>query len=120
VHEWGALCQARLAANLCRHGVAVALDRCDDPGGRPTPIPGSAQAAFSKRTMTETEAARDYAAGLGLDWDTLDAERRIGLPNRGVQGDPRQAEQVQGADPTPTQPVGRLLSVSRHDCWFWA
>jgi hypothetical protein len=45
--------------------------------------------------MNETEAARDYAAGLGLDWDTLDAERRIGLAKRGVQGDPRQAKQVQ-------------------------
>ena len=62
---------------------------------RLTAIPDSARAALLKRTMNETEAARDYAAGLGLDWDTLDAERRIGLAKRGVQGDPRQAKQVQ-------------------------
>jgi len=60
--------------------------------------------------MNETEAARDYAAGLGLDWDTLDAERRIGLAKRGVQGDPRQAKQVQ------TQLSGHHTQSSRPGC----
>jgi len=92
VHEWGALYQAHLATNLRRHGIDVALDEATG-AARITAIPDSARAAFSKRTMNGTEAARSYAAGLGLDWDGLDAERRIGLAKRGVQGDPRQAKQ---------------------------
>jgi TrwC relaxase/AAA domain len=92
VHEWGALYQAHLATNLRRHGIDVVLDAATG-AARITAIPDSVRAAFSKRTMNGTESARAYAAGLGLDWDTLDAERRIGLAKRGVQGDPRQAKQ---------------------------
>ena len=97
VHEWGALYQAHLATNLRWHGIAVALDEATG-AARITAIPDSARAAFSKRTMNGTEAARRYAAGLGLDWDSLDAERRIGLAKRGVQGDPRQAKQDDRSD----------------------
>ncbi|HUN38914.1 MAG TPA: MobF family relaxase [Acetobacteraceae bacterium] len=92
VHEWGALYQAHLATNLRRHGIDVALDAATG-AARITAVPDSVRAAFSKRTMSGTESARAYAAGLGLDWDSLDAERRIGLAKRGVQGDPRQAKQ---------------------------
>lgn len=92
VHEWGALYQAHLATNLRRHGIAVALDEVTG-AARITAIPDAVRAVFSKRTMNGTDAARAYAAGLGLDWDALDADRRIGLAKRGVQGDPRQAKQ---------------------------
>jgi TrwC relaxase/AAA domain len=92
VHEWGALYQAHLATNLRRHGIEVALDGATG-AARITGISERVRAAFSKRTMNGTDAARAYAAGLGLDWDKLDPDRRIGLAKRGVQGDPRQAKQ---------------------------
>ena len=92
VHEWGALYQAHLATNLRRHGVEVALDGATG-AARITAISERVRAAFSKRTMNGTDAARAYAAGLGLDWDKLDPDRRIGLAKQGVQGDPRQAKQ---------------------------
>jgi hypothetical protein len=92
VHEWGALYQAHLATNLRRHGIGVTLDAATG-AARITAIPETVRAAFSKRTMNGTDAARRYAASVGLDWDSLDAERRIGLAKRGVQGDPRQAKQ---------------------------
>jgi hypothetical protein len=92
VHEWGALYQAHLATNLRRHGIDVVLDAATG-AARITAIPEPVRAAYSKRTMNGTDAARAYAAGVGLDWDSLDAERRIGLAKRGVQGDPRQAKQ---------------------------
>ena len=37
-------------------------------------------------------------AGCGLDWDSLDAERRIGFAQEGVQGDPRQVKQDDRSD----------------------
>jgi hypothetical protein len=92
VHEWGALYQAHLATNLRRSGIDVTLDAATG-AARLTAIPASVRAAFSKRTQHGTEAARAYAAGVGLDWDALDAERRIGLAKRGIQGDPRAAKQ---------------------------
>ena len=92
VHEWGALYQAYLATNLRRHGIEVVLDETTG-AARITAIPEHVRAAFSKRTLNGSEAARTYAAGLGLDWDKLNAERRIGLAKRGVQGNPRAAKQ---------------------------
>ena len=92
VHEWGALYQAHLATNLRASGIEVVLDEATG-AARITAIPEQVRAAFSKRTQGGTEAARAYAAGLGLDWDRLDAERRIGLAKRGVQGNPRAAKQ---------------------------
>jgi hypothetical protein len=92
VHEWGALYQAHLATNLRRHGIDVVLDEATG-AARVAAIPEPVRAAFSKRTTNGTDAARAYADGVGLDWDSLDAERRIGLAKRGVQGDPRQAKQ---------------------------
>jgi len=97
VHEWGALYQAHLATNLRQHGIEVALDAATG-AARIVAVPDSARAAFSKRTTNGTEAAKAYAAGLGLDWNSLDAERRIGLAKRGVQGDPRQVKQDDRGD----------------------
>ena len=90
VKEWGALYQAYLATNLRRHGVEVVLDDRTEMA-RLTAIPERVTAHFSKRTMGGTAAARAYAAEQGLDWDTLDADRKIGLLKQGVQ-DPRGAK----------------------------
>jgi hypothetical protein len=92
VHERGRLYQAFVAQNLRRLGVDVALDVATG-AARITAIPENARAAFSKRTVNGIAAARAYARECGLDWDTLDDARRIGLAKHGVQGDPRQSKQ---------------------------
>jgi hypothetical protein len=90
VKEWGALYQAYLATNLRKHGVDVVLDERTEMA-RLTAIPEQVTEYFSKRTVGGTAAARAYAAEQGLDWDTLDADRKIGLLKQGVQ-DPRGAK----------------------------
>jgi hypothetical protein len=90
VKEWGALYQAYLATNLRRHGVDVVLDDRTEMA-RLTAIPEYVTQHFSKRTVGGTAAARAYAAEQGLDWDSLDADRKIGLLKQGVQ-DPRGAK----------------------------
>ncbi len=90
VKEWGALYQAYLATNLRRHGVDVVLDERTEMA-RLTAVPERVNEHFSKRTAGGSTAARAYAAEQGLDWDTLDADRKIGLLKQGVQ-DPRGAK----------------------------
>jgi hypothetical protein len=92
IKEFGAYYQAHLATGLRRHGVEVVLDPATGAASL-TAIPEAAVQAFSKRTQQGTEAARGYARSLGLDWDSLDADRKIGLAKQGVQGDPRQVKQ---------------------------
>jgi hypothetical protein len=90
VKEWGALYQAYLATNLRKHGVGVVLDGRTEMA-RLTAVPERVTEHFSKRTLGGTAAARAYAAEQGLDWDTLDADRKVGLLKQGVQ-DPRGAK----------------------------
>ena len=90
VKEWGALYQAYLATNLRKHGVDVVLDDRTEMA-RLAAIPEHVSEHFSKRTTGGTAAARAYAAEQGLDWDSLDPERKIGLLKQGVQ-DPRGAK----------------------------
>ncbi len=90
VKEWGALYQAYLATNLRRHGVEVVLDGRTELA-RLAAVPEHVTLQFSKRTLGGTEGARAYAASQGLDWDSLDATRKIGLIKNGVQ-DPRGAK----------------------------
>lgn len=90
VKEWGALYQAYLATNLRRHGVDVGLDDRTEMA-RLAAVPEHVTEHFSKRTAGGTAAARAYAAEQGLEWDTLDADRKIGLLKQGVQ-DPRGAK----------------------------
>jgi hypothetical protein len=92
VHEFGALYQAYLASNLRRHGAEVVLDVATG-AARLKAVPDRVRDAFSKRTRHGTDAARAYAHSAGLDWDTLDDARKVGLAKQGVQGDPRQAKQ---------------------------
>jgi hypothetical protein len=90
VKEWGALYQAYLATNLRKHGVDVVPDDRTEMA-RLAAVPEHVTEHFSKRTTGGTAAARAYAAEQGLDWDTLDADRKIGLLKQGVQ-DPRGAK----------------------------
>lgn len=92
IHEFGALYHAYLATNLRRLGVDVALDEATG-AARITAIPDRVRDAYSKRTRHGTDAARAYAKSAGLDWNTLDAARQVGLVKNGVQGDPRQVKQ---------------------------
>ena len=88
LHEWGALYQAHLTVGLRRLGIAVDLDP-KTGAARVRAIPEAVRTAFSRRTAQGEAAARAYARRQGLDWDALDARRRIGLLKAGVQGDPR-------------------------------
>ena len=90
IHEWGALYQAYLANNLRAHGVEVELDSRNEMA-RLVAVPESVVAQFSKRTIGGTEAARAYAESQGLDWDSLDPDRKVGLLKSGVQN-PREAK----------------------------
>ena len=92
VHEFGALYHAYLATNLRRSGVEVVLDETTGTA-RVAAIEGRVRDAYSKRTRHGTDAARAYAKSVGLDWDTLDDARKVGLVKQGVQGDPRQVKQ---------------------------
>jgi len=96
-HEFGAYYQAQLATKLRQRGIDVVLD-AETGAARVAAIPKHVLEAFSKRTMNGTDAARAYAKELGLDWDSLNAERKIGLAKRGVQGDPRQVKQDDMSD----------------------
>lgn len=97
LHEWGALYQANIATGLRRLGVDVDLDP-DTGAARVRAVPEAVRAAFSRRTAQGEAAARDYAKRQGLDWNSLDASRRVGLLKRGVQGDPRGAKTDDVAD----------------------
>jgi hypothetical protein len=90
VKEWGALYQAYLATNLRRHGVEMGLDSRTEMA-RLMDVPEHVSEQFSKRTLGGTAAARASAAAQGLDWDALDADRKVGLLKAGVQN-PREAK----------------------------
>ena len=88
LHTWGALYQAHVATGLRRLGVAVDLDP-DTGAARVRAVPETVRTAFSRRTAQGEAAARAYATAQGLDWDSLDARRRVGLLKAGVQGNPK-------------------------------
>jgi molybdopterin-guanine dinucleotide biosynthesis protein len=110
IHEWGALYQAYLAANLRDHGVKVELDRRTEMA-RLSAVPESVVSHFSKRTLTGTDAARAYAKSLGLDWDSLDPDRQIGLLKSGVQN-PREAKSDDVSDLTAWRCAARELGYA--------
>jgi hypothetical protein len=58
--------QAFLATNLRRHGVDMVLDERTQMA-RLTAVPERVSEHFSKRTLNGTEAARAYAASLGIE-----------------------------------------------------
>ncbi|MBV8915067.1 MAG: relaxase domain-containing protein, partial [Acetobacteraceae bacterium] len=94
-HSWGAFYQAFLATNLKYSGVAVALDERTG-AARLTAIPESVREAFSKRTRGGTEAAREFAANQGKDWDSLSERQKVGLVHASTRAR-RQGKDVAGA-----------------------
>ena len=81
VHEYGHVYQALLRRKFATLGIDVALDMATG-AARITAIPEDVRAAFSKRTRNGTAAARAYARDCGLDWDSLDDARKVGLGQR--------------------------------------
>jgi len=84
IHEWGALYQAYLASNLRVHSINMELDQRTEMA-RVSAVPENVIAQFSRRTLNGTDAARAYAQSQGLDWDSLDPDRKVGLLKSGVQ-----------------------------------
>ncbi len=107
IHEWGALYQAYLASNLRARGVQVELDRRTELA-RLSAIPDAVLVHFSKRTISGTDAARAYAQSLGLDWDNLAPDRKIGLLKSGVQS-PREAKSDDVSDLTAWRKTATTL-----------
>jgi len=89
--EWGALYQAFVATNLRRSGISAELDERTG-AARLTAVPAHVRDAFSKRTADGAQAARDYAAAQGKDWDALTPEQRVGLIHASTQARRRSKE----------------------------
>jgi TrwC relaxase/AAA domain len=83
VKEFGAVYQAFVANGARRHGIEVLHDETTG-AARLTAIPDSARQLFSKRTAESEQAARDFAAGRDLEWDTLSGDQRIALMKAGA------------------------------------
>lgn len=94
IHEFGAVYQALLARNLRQIGIDVQMDERTKMATLPA-IPQRVQDEFSKRTRDGEEAAREFAKTLGLDWDALTPERRIGMLKESTQ----KHKQAKGAPP---------------------
>lgn len=78
IHEFGAVGQAFLTAELEAIGIATALDERTQLLTLPV-IPEHVCREFSKRTEQAEEAARGIARENGLEWDALDADRKVAL-----------------------------------------
>lgn len=93
VKEFGGYYQAHLAQNLRRYGAEVVLDE-KTGAARLATIPETARNAFSQRTQGAEQAARAYAAKLGLEWDGLSPEQKIKL----LKGGAKSTRQGKGDD----------------------
>ncbi|GAA0592644.1 hypothetical protein GCM10009416_33810 [Craurococcus roseus] len=78
IHEFGAVGQSFLAAELEAIGVATALDGRTKLLTLPC-IPEHVCEEFSKRTKGAEASAREMAREHGLDWDKLDADRKVAM-----------------------------------------
>ncbi|MBG0808104.1 relaxase domain-containing protein [Methylosinus sp. H3A] len=75
VHEFGAFAQAVLADELRALGIRVAYDE-KEQAAVILAIPQFANEAFSKSTHQVLRNAKAFAAGQGLDWDDISAEKK--------------------------------------------
>ena len=91
VKELGAVYQANVATRARRLGIEATLD---EPTGaaRLSDVPHSVRELFSKRTMEAQDAARDFAARKGIDWDAIAADQKIALLKTGA-AETRQAKE---------------------------
>ena len=91
VKELGAVYHANVAARARRLGIETVLDERTG-AARFAAIPHSMRALFSKRTLEAQDAARDFAAERGIDFDAITAEQKIVLLKAGA-AETRQAKQ---------------------------
>lgn len=96
-HSWGAFYQAFLATNLKRLGVEVGLDERTG-AARLMAVPENVRDAFSKRTKDGAEAAREFAASQGKDWDSLTDKQKVGLVHASTQGRRRAKDAAGGSE----------------------
>ncbi|GBQ25715.1 conjugal exonuclease V subunit alpha [Acetobacter estunensis NRIC 0472] len=75
VHEFGAYFQARLADNLRQLGIAQTYD-ANEQATVISAVPQDICDFFSKGRRQVVQAARDYAAKEGLDWEKISIERK--------------------------------------------
>ena len=90
VKELGAVYHASIAARARQLGIEILLDESTG-AARLADIPHSMRELFSKRHMEAHEAARDFAARKGVDWDGITAEQKIALLKAGA-AETRQAK----------------------------
>jgi TrwC relaxase/AAA domain len=93
----GAIGHARLATVARKHGVRVSLG----PNGeaRLDDVPEWLRKFHSRRTTEGTDAAKDYAAAQGKDWEKLTPDEQIRLLDRGTASKRRDKDMGElGAD----------------------
>ena len=90
VKELGAVYHANVAARARQLGIETVLDESTG-AARLADIPHSVRDLFSKRTIEAQDAARDFAAERGIDWDTMTADQKIALLKAGA-AETRQAK----------------------------
>jgi hypothetical protein len=90
VKELGAVYHANVAARARQLGIETVLDERTG-AARLAAIPHAVRELFSKRTIEAQQAARDFAAERGIDWDTITAEQKIALLKAGA-AETRQAK----------------------------
>ena len=90
VKELGAVYHANVAVRARRLGIETVLDQRTG-AARLADIPHSLRDLFSKRTIEAQDAAREFAAEKGIDWDAISAEQKIALLKAGA-AETRQAK----------------------------
>ena len=90
VKELGAVYHANVAARTRQLGIETVLDERTG-AARLADIPHSIRELFSKRTIEAQDAARDFAARRGIDWDAITADQKIALLKAGA-AETRQAK----------------------------
>ena len=90
VKELGAVYHANVAVRARRLGIETVLDERTG-AARLADIPHSLRDLFSKRTIEAQDAAREFAAEKGIDWDAISAEQKIALLKAGA-AETRQAK----------------------------
>ena len=84
VKEGGAVYQALVAQGARRLGADVALDQ-ENGAARLVAIPEHVRSHFSGRRNEGEMAAREYAAGQGVDWETLSEPNKRALLQAGAR-----------------------------------
>src|SRR5277367_2476311 len=90
VKELGAVYHAYIAARARHLGIETVLDERTG-AARLADLPHSVRELFSKRTIEAQDAARDFAARKGIDWDAITADQKIALLKAGA-AETRQAK----------------------------